>query len=113
MKKNGWKWRTAETADLAVLYYDWDGKLRTYRADFLIEERLLVEVKPSKLNLSRIVRMKQQAADAFCELRGLDYRIEDVDRLTDKEITILHQSGEIKFTDRYEKLFQERFANVN
>ena len=46
---NKLNWRTAETNDLAIKYINYDGTKRTYRADFLVEEKDLVEVKPIKL----------------------------------------------------------------
>lgn len=105
------EWQSAESKELSISYVDPHGVMRTYRADFLIDKKLLVEVKPDKLRSSRIVRAKQTAAIQFCEARGWEYRIVDPPKLTNEEIRFLHDSGEIRFTDRYEVLYQGRFVS--
>ena len=105
------KWRTAETKDLRVKYIDYKGDERTYSADFLVEEKELIEVKPKKLNKSLTVRLKASAARKFCKKKGLTYKIKDVKILSEKEIKKLHDDKTIKFTDRYEKMYNERYSN--
>ena len=107
------RWRTAETKDLRINYIDYKGNERTYRADFLIEEKELIEVKPSKLKQSLQVRLKSKAAKKFCKKRGLVYKIKDVRTLSEKEIKILYNNGTIQFTERYKKMYDERYINQN
>ena len=103
------KWRTAEIKDLRIIYIDYKGDKRTYVADFLVEEKYLIEVKPKKLQSSITVRLKQAAAEKFCKEKGLIYKIEDIKTLSEKEIKKLHDSGNIKFTNRYEEKYNERY----
>lgn len=110
IEKNGLKWRSGETRDLDIHYKHWNGSERTYRADFLIEEKYLVEVKPSRLKSCRLVELKRQAAEKFCTERGYKYRMETANKITDKQFLELHNDGTIKFIPRYEVLFQERFS---
>jgi hypothetical protein len=112
IEKKNKKWRTAETKDLRIKYIDYKGDERTYVADFLINEEVLVEVKPTKLKSSLSVRLKAEAAKKFCKNKGLIYKIKDVDRITDKEIRNLHDSKLLKFTSRYEALYNERIKNI-
>ena len=109
LEKNQLSWRTAESKDLAISYVDPKGKKRTYFADFLVSDKELVEVKPTKLKSSIIVKLKQEAAINFCNKLGLHYRIEDPIMLNEGEIKTLYISGEIKFSERYEIMFKERF----
>lgn len=110
IEAQGLKWRSGETADLKIKYKDWEQKDRTYTADFLIEERCLIEVKPTKLKSSRTVRLKQDAAILFCNERGWEYQIIDPPILTEEEIKNLHLTKQIKFIKRYEERFLERYS---
>jgi len=105
------KWRTAETKDLRIKYIDYKGDKRTYRADFLVEEKYLVEIKPEKLKSSLTVRLKQKAAQRFCKEKGFVYKIEDIKTLEKKNIRKLHDSKDLKFTNRYEKKYNETYNN--
>ena len=109
IEKNKYKWRTAETKDLRIEYIDYKGNGRTYLADFLVEETDLIEVKPKKLKKSLTVRLKAKAARKFCKEKGLTYKIEDVKILSEKEIKNLYDNRIIKFTNRYEKKYNERY----
>ena len=103
------QWRTAETKDLRMKYIDYKGDERTYIADFLVEEKDLIEVKPEKLRSSLIVRLKAEAARKFCKEKGLTYKIESIKILTKEKIRKLHDNKMIKFTDRYEKMYNEKY----
>lgn len=112
IEAGGLEWTSAETKKLRVPYVDFAGQSRTYAADFLIEGKTLVEVKPAKLVSSRTVRLKQKAAIEFCAARGLEYQIVDPPMLNDDEILGLYKDGAIKFIERYEKKFLERNPHV-
>jgi hypothetical protein len=109
LEKNNSSWKTAEAASLKIPYIDPNGTERTYVADFLVGNTL-IEVKPRRLLASRIVQAKASAARIFCEARGMTYIIEDAAVLPDDEIRQLYTSGVIKFTPRYDRKFQERYA---
>ena len=106
---NGWKWESAENKKFVVKYIDYKGYERTYRADFFINDSILIEVKPKKLKSSVTVRAKQQAAEEFCKVNGWEYRIEDIDPLTSSEILVLYKNGLIVFADRYDKMFRNKY----
>ena len=99
------KWRTAETNDLAVKYINYDGTERTYRADFLVEEKELVEVKPIKLFNTPNNLLKKKAAIKFCKKNGYDYKIVDIQLLDIEEIKSLYNNDKIKFTKKYEEKY--------
>lgn len=105
IEKQGLKWKSAESKELTIPYVNWDGSERTYRADFLLEDKYLVEIKPSKLKNSVVVNLKKTAAEDFCLKKGLAYKIEDCDLLPTKIIKNLRETGILKFTDRYESKF--------
>lgn len=102
------KWESADRKEFRIPYTDWSGNKRTYCPDFLVGKKL-IEVKPTKLKSTRIVLAKTQAAEVFCKERHLDFEIVDPPALPDNEVLLLFQAGEIKFTDRYRKMFEEKF----
>ena len=111
IEKGNHTWRTAESRELSIPYIDPNGVARTYRADFLVDNKMLVEVKPIKLHSSRIVRAKELAAMNFCEARGWMYCVVDPPAITEHEIKMLHDNQTIIFMDKYEIKFQKRYHN--
>jgi len=100
------KWRGAETSDLKIPY---DNGNRTYSADFLLNEKYLVECKPKSLSKSKNVLEKKEAALLFCEKNGYIYKIVNPKRMGNKEIMDLYNLGNIKFIDRYEEKFKNKY----
>ncbi len=105
------KWRTAETNDLAIKYINYDGSERTYRADFLVEEKEMVEVKPIKLFNTPNNILKKKAAIKFCKKNGYNYKIVDVKLLDVKKMKKFYDLGEIKFTKKYEEKYKKMMKN--
>jgi hypothetical protein len=109
IEPSGKMWATGEASGIRIPYISWEGTARTYIPDFLIDENLVVEVKPIKLFNSPAVLLKKQAAIEYCELRSWKYTLVDPPSLDTTEIKKLHAEGMIKFLDRYEKLYKERY----
>ena len=107
IESNGYEWRTAETKDLVIQYRDENGNHRTYRADFLINERLLVEVKPEKLMNTKINQMKRKAAEIFCCDNGLEYRMVHQEVMSFGELKQLHDNGDIIFVEKWEERYKK------
>jgi hypothetical protein len=104
LETNGDLWESAEF--IKIPYINWQGTQRTYRPDFLVNGKLLVETKPTRLKSSIVVREKQKAAEKWCKAKGWDYILVDPPIITHEKIKKLHDDGLLKFTNRYEKLFQ-------
>lgn len=103
LEPHGDLWESAE--HIKIPYTNWQGIPRTYRPDFLVNANLLVETKPTRLKSSITVRAKQKAAEEWCKLKGWSYLVIDPPIITSMQIKHLHNSGLLKFTDKYEKLF--------
>ncbi len=101
LNTNNIPWSSAETKELTIEYTSYDGRKRTYRADFLVGQKL-IEVKPEKLRNTPLVLLKAEAAKVFCSSRNLHYEIVSPIKLSSSEIKNLYDSGEIKFTPEYE-----------
>lgn len=64
-----------------IPYIDVDGKHRHYVPDFLIENKIVEEVKPKNFLKNKTIKLKKRAAISFCKKNKLQYRI-----VTEKEI---------------------------
>ena len=107
IEPNKYKWRTAETRDLSIKYIDYKGVDRTYRADFFINEKILLEIKPIKLFNTPTNLLKKKAAINFCKSRGYKYRIVDIKLLSIEEIISLYKNKEIKFIYKYQNKMEK------
>ena len=101
------KWRTAETRDLSIKYINYDGTERTYRADFLVEEKELVEVKLIKLFNTPNNLLKKKAAIKFCKKNRYSYKVVDIKLLNIKKIISLYDQKKIEFTKKYEEKYKD------
>ena len=99
-------WKSAET--ISIPYIDWKGNQRTYCPDFIVGNKI-IEVKPIKLKSSPTVKAKAEAATKYCDEKGYIYEIVDCDVISTEYIAELYRNGTIKFTKRYEQLYQERW----
>lgn len=93
-----------------IKYKDEFGKDRTYRPDFLVNDKILVEIKPKYLWNTKLVVLKKKAAEDFCKKIGYEYSLIDVvpDASLLKE---KYLNGEIKFVEKYKERF-EKYAGI-
>ena len=108
IEKNNLKWRSAEGA-INIPYIDFKGRSRTYRPDFIIEESLLLEIKPKKLMFTDNNRRKVEAAKIFCKDNDMEYRIIDVKIMPPEQLKGLYLDGKIKFIKKWDDVFIKEF----
>jgi len=108
IERFGISWESAEKKKWSVKYVDWDGVERNYFPDFILEGKYMVECKPKKLWESETVKRKKYAGVKKCKELELTYKIVSPRKLSDDEINILYNNGDIKFLDRYEKKYKDR-----
>jgi endogenous inhibitor of DNA gyrase (YacG/DUF329 family) len=92
-----------------IPYVDYAGQIRTYFPDFIVDTNKLVEIKPTKLHNTPKVLAKRKAAEDFCQSQDMSYELIDPPILSQEEIKQLYISGQIKFLERYDKKFRERY----
>ncbi len=95
IEKNGYKWESAEKKKFSVPYIDHLGNKRTYRADFLLDNKILIEVKPKQLMDTVVNQTKKVAAEHFCIQHGYEYRMVDVKTLGYSVLNKLCQNGQV------------------
>ena len=105
----GLSWENGEKKKFKIRYIDYAGKERNYFPDFVVEGKIMVECKPVRLHTARTVIDKRLAAEIFCQERGLEYILISPNIISPLRIKELYLSGEIKFTERYEKKFIEKY----
>lgn len=109
IEKNNFKWESGEKKKYKIKYEDWNGDVRNYFSDFIIENTRMIECKPESLHESKSVKSKIKAAEKFCKKNGLTFEIVEPKILSEEKIKELYLSGRIKFLDRYEKKFKEKY----
>lgn len=101
------EWNTAN--GIKIQYKDWEGKTRNYFPDFIINDEVMIEIKPAKLHKTPKVLAKMRAAEEYCKTTGMIYKLVDPVILSSDEIRKLYLDGYIKFLPRYEEKFKERY----
>ena len=102
-------WHSAESNKYVIKYVSHEGADRTYKADFVILDKYLVEIKPKGLQKSKSVSLKKEAAKEWCEANGLIYKLTSCSKLTDLELKELIESNLIRLTNRYKLKYNEKF----
>jgi hypothetical protein len=103
IEKNNYKWENGEQKKLTIKYVNYDGTKRTYRPDFLVEDKWLVEVKPKRLMETPNNKLKKEAALIFCEKHNYEYQMIEPKPLTEEEIEKLYENGQIKLLLKYKE----------
>jgi len=109
IEKEKLQWKSAECSEFKISYIDEKGKKRNYFADFIIENKKMIEVKPKRLQNTKKVSLKIEAGKAFCNNKMLEYEIIDPIMLTNDEVMFLYKNGAIKFTKTTEEKFVKKY----
>ena len=103
LEKNNHEWQSAESKEFSIPYVSYDGTPRTYRPDFLVDGRTLVEVKPKQLMETPSNVLKKKAAIVFCKNNGFEFKMVDVKLLHTEHIIHLFEEGIIGFNKKYQE----------
>jgi len=88
----------------------YSGNKRNYFADFyLIDSQELIEVKPKRLINSKQNKDKFEAAKIAYGDKFKILTEKDVNKLSIEDIKELYNNQEIKFLERYENKFKEKY----
>lgn len=105
----GKNWKSGEL--LRIPYTDYSGHDRTYSPDFIIDEKIMVEIKPIRLHKSPAILIKKRAAEKYCKKHKMIYRLIDFERIPLEALKALVDKGDVVFQDRYKKRFNEFLLN--
>ncbi|MDO8640052.1 MAG: NUMOD3 domain-containing DNA-binding protein [Nitrosarchaeum sp.] len=106
-------WQGAEK--IHIPYVDYKGHDRTYTPDFLVENSILVEIKPKRLKKLWNNKLKRASAIKYCKEHNLTYKMFDVkrNRLTMNEFIDLFQQKIIILTDKCKRAMDKRIQYAN
>jgi len=100
------KWETGESKKNKI-EYQYDGVIKNYFPDFILNEKYVIECKPKKLQNSEINKIKMEYAKYYCESRGLVLKIRDCRKIKKQELIELYKSGNVRFIEKYELKINE------
>jgi len=104
IEKKGIRWKSAEKG-IKITYKDYKGSERTYRPDFILESKILIEIKPKKLMDAPNNIRKKNAAIKYCKNNNMEYRMVDVKLLDVNQLKHLYEKKMIKFLKKYEEKY--------
>lgn len=103
-------WKSAEFGNYKVIYKTEDGKVKTYRPDF-VGDGFVVEVKPlgwtASFNFHKDVGVKSTAAYEHFERIGMEYVIAEMPSIKKNKIFELRDNNVIILQKRWERKYQE------
>lgn len=105
LKQNNIQFISAENKKFLIEYVNYDGRQRTYKPDFLINNNTLVEIKPKRLHNTPLCQLKKIAAEKFCIKNNYKYLLIDIE-INFEEILKLHYNKQIKWIKDYGKKFE-------
>lgn len=97
---------------IKIPYIDYNGVKRNYLPDFILNDKELIEIKPLSLINSLENKLKFEAAKKYCEENNLIFKVfteNDFKVLSIDEIRELKENNEIKFIERYEEKYKQKF----
>lgn len=93
-------WISAETNDYRIEYIKEDDVKSTYCADFILDNKYMIEIKPKAL--IKYVKVKSDAAIRFCNENNLKYKIVTPRKIELEKLIEIYASGYLKFTEKTE-----------
>ncbi len=106
LEKCGYSYRSAESSELSIPYMDDKGNNRTYKADFFVDDRMLIEVKPDELKNIKINRIKFDAACKFCVENGFEFIVDNTDIISYDMLKDLYDTNKLFFVKKWEDRFK-------
>lgn len=107
IEANNWSWISAESCEFMVPYIDPIGNQRNYFADFIINNKTMVECKSKRLIETPLIKCKIKAAKNFCKKHKLAYQILEPEKISKETIRSLVSNGDIVLLPKYQKMLEE------
>lgn len=108
-----------ESAEKITIIYKVDNEEHQYRPDFLVDNKIIYEVKDQRDLTLEIVQLKKEAAENYCKQHNLSYKLvgnKEFRNLTRSQIIKLYNNNDISFIDksleRFKKYWLKEQDNV-
>ena len=112
IEKNNSNWESGEQEKYRISYVNPMGVSRNYYSDFIVDNKFMVECKPTRLHNTPLIQSKTKAAIEFCKLNGLTYILICPKKLDVSEIKCYYDSNKIKFLERYDVKYKQLYKNI-
>lgn len=100
------EFKSAETKEFKI-QYTFNDKERNYFADYIINNKYLIEVKPKKLWNTPQNAAKFKAAREYCKNNKLIFKVIDPGRISKEILIQLYETSIVKFNSTYTKKINE------
>lgn len=94
------KWESGECEKYKINYTE-DGVSKNYFPDFVINEKYIVECKPSKLWMTSKNIVKFEFAKKYCEKNNYIFKVRNIPKLKKPELLFLMESGLVQLTNKW------------
>lgn len=88
-----------------AIQYKFNNEIRNYFADWIVNDKYLVEIKPEKLLNTPKNKAKFEAALLFCKNKGLKFKVITPKKIKFNELRELIKNKNVKLSERYYKKF--------
>jgi hypothetical protein len=102
---------SAEVSDLAI-DYKFKGSSRKYFADWLINKKYLVEIKPAKLIKTELNSAKFKYANEFCQSHNLIFKVIDPGIIHIESFLKLYKEEKVILTDKTKTKLEKFLSNA-
>ena len=102
------KWETAEQKKYSVPY-EYQNVDHTYRPDFVINDKYVIDCKPKNLQNNELNSIKKKFALKHFNKLGLKFKYVKCRKLNESEILKLYNEKRIKFIERYDIKFKQKY----
>lgn len=106
------KLTSLEKRSYKIVYTDPLGVERNYFADYLVNDKYFIEIKPKKLQQTPNNKAKYMAALEVCKYNNWEFRYIDP-KINSKLIKNLWIEGRIAFLPRYEEKIKEYYSQID
>jgi hypothetical protein len=93
-------WKSAECNEYAIPYI-WGGVKKTYFADFILDARYMVELKPISLQKTKQNIAKFEHAKEYCKDKSLIYKVTDIPKIKKEQLIDLVNNGLVILTKKW------------
>jgi len=108
MDKTGRIWRSAESMSVT---YTLNGVTHKYHPDFILDERIVIEIKPKKLTKLKINKLKADAMTKWCDTHNMEYQIISPKKIAKIKLKELVDVGKVRIESHLQLKFKRYLAS--
>lgn len=109
IERFNFKWESAEKRKYRINYIDCNNKNKTHFADFIINNKYLIEIKPKNLFNTANNKLINEATIKYCDNNNLKFKIIEPIKLSDKTLKEMVLNKKITLIDRYMVKFEKKY----